>query len=55
MEKYLKEMRDNNETDEQRKKREHKEDPNHCMNCGKYMFWDNTKDLCRECREKELQ
>jgi len=48
-------MRDNNETDEQRKKREHKEDPNHCMNCGKYMFWDNTKDLCRECREKELQ
>jgi flagellar biosynthesis GTPase FlhF len=55
MEKYLKQMRDSTETDEQRTKRKYEEDSSHCANCGKWMPWWNTKPLCKECRNKEME
>lgn len=55
MEKYLKQMRDSTETDEQRIKREYEEDSSHCANCGKWMPWWNTKPLCKECGNKEME
>jgi hypothetical protein len=53
MEKILKDIRYNSSTEEQRKKLKYEEDPDHCVNCGKYMLWDNTKPLCGKCRKLE--
>ncbi|TLX89703.1 MAG: hypothetical protein E6K97_04710 [Thaumarchaeota archaeon] len=55
MEKYLKQMRDSTETDEQRIMRKYEEDSSHCANCGKWMPWWNTKPLCKECGNKEVE
>jgi hypothetical protein len=56
MEKYLKEMRDNSETDEQRINKKCEEDPGHCGNCGKWLPPWKEKTLCKECiRNKEKE
>jgi hypothetical protein len=51
MEKYVKQMRDNSETDEQRINRKYSEDSSHCGNCGKWLPWWNTKPLCKDVLE----
>ena len=57
IEKYVKEIRDSTETDEQRKKRwdhEYKKNSDHCVNCGKLMlFGFDTNPLCGQCQELE--
>jgi hypothetical protein len=55
MEKTLEEIRNNSETVEQRKMRKYEEDPNHCVNCGKYRLWDTTNPLCKQCQKLERE
>jgi hypothetical protein len=56
MEKTLKEIRNSNETPEQRKERwarEYQRDSEHCVSCGKYMLFGLANPLCRQCQKLE--
>ena len=59
IERYLKEMRDNQETLQQRKIRlaqAHDRSSDHCANCNKLMlFGFDTNPLCGQCQKLELR
>jgi hypothetical protein len=52
MEKTLKEIRNNSETVEQREDRKYKEDPTHCVKCGKWLHW-FSENPCKQCQKLE--